>query len=72
MAQTGGFVGAFGIDVSAHRSALTAGGLTVAVLAGGLRYGYPHGHAELFRAVAARGALVSECPPDQAPTGQGS
>ena len=63
--------GAFGIDASAHRGALAADGLTVAVLAGGLRYGYPQGHAELFRAVATRGVLVSECPPDQAPTRPG-
>ncbi|MGO8960616.1 MAG: DNA-processing protein DprA [Streptosporangiaceae bacterium] len=63
--------GAFGIDASSHRGALAAGGFTVAVLAGGLNFGYPRGHAELFRAVAARGALVSECPPDQGPTRPG-
>ncbi len=63
--------GAFGIDASAHRGALAADGLTVAVLAGGLNYGYPRGHAELFRAIAAQGALVSECPPDQGPTRPG-
>ena len=43
----------------------------MAVLAGGLNYGYPQGHAELFRAIAARGVLVSECPPDRAPTRPG-
>jgi DNA processing protein len=63
--------GVFGIDASAHRGALAADGLTVAVLAGGLNYGYPHGHAGLFGAAAAQGALVSECPPDQAPTRPG-
>jgi DNA processing protein len=63
--------GAFGIDASAHRGALAADGLTVAVLAGGLSYGYPRGHAGLFAAVAAQGILVSECPPDQAPTRPG-
>jgi DNA processing protein len=63
--------GAFGIDASAHRGALAAGGLTVAVLAGGLNYGYPRSHSELFRAVAGQGALVSECPPDQGPTRPG-
>jgi DNA processing protein len=63
--------GAFGIDASAHRGALAADGLTVAVLAGGLTYGYPRGHAGLFAAVAAQGILVSECPPDQAPTRPG-
>ncbi len=63
--------GAFGIDANAHRGALAADGLTVAVLAGGLSYGYPRGHAGLFAAVAAQGVLVSECPPDQAPTRPG-
>jgi DNA processing protein len=63
--------GAFGIDASAHRGALAADGLTVAVVAGGLNYAYPQGHGELFRAVAAQGALVSECPPDQRPTRPG-
>jgi DNA processing protein len=63
--------GAYGIDESAHHGALAADGLTVAVLAGGLSYGYPHGHADLFEAIAAQGVLVSECPPDQAPTRPG-
>jgi len=63
--------GAFGIDASAHRGALTADGLTVAVLAGGVSYGYPRGHAGLFDAVAAQGILVSECPPEQPPTRPG-
>jgi DNA processing protein len=63
--------GAFGIDASAHRGALAADGITVAVLAGGLDFGYPRGHGQLFTAIAAGGALVSECPPDQAPTRPG-
>ena len=63
--------GAFGIDANAHRGALAADGLTVAVLAGGLSYGYPRGHAGLFAAIAAQGILVSECPPDQPPTRPG-
>jgi DNA processing protein len=41
------------------------------VLAGGLNYGYPRGHADLFEAIAAQGVLVSECPPEQAPTRPG-
>ena len=63
--------GAFGIDASSHRGALAGGGGTVAVLAGGLEFGYPHGHAELFRAVATHGVLVSECPPAHGPTRPG-
>jgi DNA processing protein len=63
--------GAYGIDGSAHRGALAAEGLTVAVLACGLDRPYPAGHAELFDAVAAHGALVSEWPPGRTPTRQG-
>lgn len=63
--------GAYGIDSVAHRGALAAGGITVAVLASGLSYGYPRGHDELFAAIAAQGAMVSECPPDRAPTRPG-
>jgi DNA processing protein len=63
--------GAFGIDACAHQGALAAEGLTIAVLASGLRYGYPRGHHDLFAAIAAQGVLVSECPPDQAPTRPG-
>lgn len=63
--------GAFGVDSCAHRGALAVGGLTVAVLASGLSYGYPRGHHELFAAIAQHGALVSEIPPDRAPTRPG-
>jgi len=63
--------GAFGIDASSHRGALAADGPTVAVLAGGLEFGYPRSHHELFLAIAAQGVLVSECPPDQGPTRPG-
>ncbi len=47
--------GPFGIDAAAHRGALGADGVTVALLAGGLSYGYPHGHHELFAAVVGQG-----------------
>ena len=63
--------GAYGIDSRAHQGALSAGGLTVAVLASGLSYGYPRGHHELFAAIAAEGLVISECPPDRAPTRPG-
>jgi DNA processing protein len=63
--------GAYGVDAAAHRGALAVGGGTVAVLASGLRFGYPKGHHELFLAISRTGVLVSECPPDQAPTRPG-
>lgn len=63
--------GAYGIDGSAHRGALAAEGLTVAVLACGVDRPYPAGHAELFDAIAAHGALVSEWPPGRTPTRHG-
>jgi DNA processing protein len=55
--------GAFGIDAAAHRGALAADGVTVAVLACGVDVPYPTAHTELFDAVAAQGVLVSEWPP---------
>ena len=63
--------GAYGIDACAHRGALSAGGSTVAVLASGLTFGYPKGHFELFAAISQTGVLVSERPPDHAPTRPG-
>lgn len=55
--------GAFGVDAAAHRGALGADGVTIAVLASGVDTPYPAAHAELFDAIAAQGVLVSEWPP---------
>ena len=55
--------GAFGVDAAAHRGALGADGVTVAVLACGVDTPYPAAHAELFDAIAGQGVLVSEWPP---------
>jgi DNA processing protein len=55
--------GAFGIDAAAHRGALGADGVTVAVLAGGVDLPYPAAHSELLDAIAAQGVIVSEQPP---------
>ncbi|MFG6401651.1 DNA-processing protein DprA [Microbacterium sp. P04] len=59
---------AYGIDGSAHRAALSAGGHTVALLAGGVDPPYPSGHAALIDAIAASGALLAETPCGSAPT----
>jgi len=55
--------GAYGIDAAAHRGALAAEAVTIAVLACGVDYLYPVGHADLFAAIATQGLLVSEWPP---------
>ena len=59
--------GAFGVDSQAHRGALAAEGVTVAVLPSGLDDPYPRSHHELFAAIAGHGALVSEQPPGRHP-----
>ncbi len=55
--------GAYGIDAAAHRGALIAEGVTVAILAAGIDVNYPGGHARLFAEIAESGALVSEVMP---------
>jgi DNA processing protein len=55
--------GAYGVDAAAHRGALGAEGVTVAVLACGVDVPYPAGHRDLLDAVAAQGVVVSEWPP---------
>jgi DNA processing protein len=59
--------GAFGIDAAAHRAALAAGGLTVAVLACGVDRPYPVGNAAMFEQIADEGLLISEWPPGSEP-----
>lgn len=53
----------YGIDGAAHRAALAAEGLTVAVLAGGVDIPYPAGHSALLHRIRGSGLLVSEYPP---------
>jgi DNA processing protein len=60
--------GAYGIDGTAHRATMAAGGTTVAVLAGGLDRFYPAGHDELLQRVAATGCVVAEAPSGVPPT----
>ncbi len=56
-----------GVDSAAHRAALAAGGITVAVLGCGADVVYPAEHRELARQMAVRGALVSELVPGTRP-----
>jgi DNA processing protein len=60
--------GAYGIDAAAHHGALTAGGVTIAVLACGPDVPYPRAHAGLLADIAVRGAVVSECSPGRQPS----
>lgn len=60
--------GAYGIDGAAHRSALSSGGQTIAVMAGGLDRLYPAGHRDMLERVGDVGLLMSEMPPGSAPT----
>ena len=56
-----------GIDGEAHRGALEAGGVTVAVLGCGVDRDYPASHRELAARVGERGLIVSEYAPGVEP-----
>jgi DNA processing protein len=56
-----------GVDGEAHRGALDAGGVTVAVLGCGIDRDYPTVHAELARRICERGLVVSEYEPGVEP-----
>lgn len=58
---------ALGIDAAAHRGGLAGGSSSIAVLGTGPDRIYPRRNAELARALAAEGALVSEFPLGTAP-----
>lgn len=63
--------GSRGVASDAHRRAVRGGGVSVAVLSGGLEYPYPEGNSSLFRALTTRGALVSEVPCTVPPSPEG-
>jgi DNA processing protein len=56
-----------GVDGHAHRGALDAGGLTVAVLGCGIDRDYPAAHSELAARIAKTGLIVSEYAPGVEP-----
>lgn len=51
---------AVGIDSSAHRGALKAGGRTVAVLGSGVDVIYPYSNKDIYHKIAKTGAVISE------------
>ncbi len=55
--------GAYGIDAAAHRGALVAEGVTIAVLAAGIDVNYPASHSRLFEEITETGALICEVMP---------
>jgi DNA processing protein len=56
-----------GVDSAAHRGALQAGGLTIAVLGSGPDTIYPPEHAALAESIAEAGAVVAELAPGTPP-----
>jgi DNA processing protein len=56
-----------GVDGEAHRGALEAGGVTIAVLGCGIDRDYPAAHVELARRICERGLVVSEYEPGVEP-----
>lgn len=60
--------GAVGIDTMAHSGALQSGGKTICVLGCGHEAEYLMQNANLRRNIAARGAVISEYPPDTKPS----
>jgi DNA protecting protein DprA len=57
--------GAYGIDSFAHKGALIAEGVTVAVIASGIDINYPAGNTRLFAEICESGAMVTEFMPGQ-------
>ena len=57
--------GAYGIDSYAHKGALIAEGVTVAVIASGIDINYPAGNTRLFAEICESGAMVTEFMPGQ-------
>ena len=57
--------GAYGIDSFAHKGALIAEGVTVAVIASGIDINYPAGNTRLFAEICETGAMVTEFMPGQ-------
>jgi DNA protecting protein DprA len=57
--------GAYGIDSYAHKGALIAEGVTVAVIASGIDINYPAGNSRVFAEICESGVMVTESMPGQ-------
>lgn len=58
---------AYGVDITAHRTTLQAGGTTIAVLPSGLDTVYPSSHARVAEQIAEKGSVISEYEPSHKP-----
>ncbi len=58
-----------GIDAAAHKGAILAGGVTVAVLGSGADVVYPKENEEIYNKIIENGAVVTEFKPKTAPIG---
>ncbi|MBE7037459.1 MAG: DNA-protecting protein DprA [Ruminococcaceae bacterium] len=58
---------AYGIDTAAHKGALEARGITVAVLGCGINRVYPQSNASLMKKIMETGMVISEYPPNTEP-----
>ena len=56
---------ALGIDGVAHKTAIAAGGKTIAVLGAGVNIIYPPQHKDLYNSIIENGAVISEMEPDR-------
>jgi len=61
---------ALGIDTSAHRAAVDAGGETIGVLGCGIDIDYPRRNYRLKNEIAQKGAVITEFPPGTKPEPQ--
>jgi len=58
---------AFGVDITAHKAALKAGGQTIAVLPSGVNNIYPATHRNIAKQITESGCLISEYPASHHP-----
>lgn len=67
VSRCGGIIisgGALGVDCAAHKGALEANGITIAVLGCGLNQGYMNANSEIREMISSTGAIVTEFPPN--------